>query len=258
VKKKNILITGTKGFIGSTICKHFKKKKIKFRELKINQIEKNHKNISHLLHLQFFISKNTSKNFQKKNLNIIKKILKKCNKENIKLIFFSTCGVNFVNNDYTKSKKKCEMEILKFHKKFGQKFIILNIFNVYSNNLKNRGVIPDLIKKMKKNKKITIKFPNNTRDFIYIADVLEFITRSLVLDQSTYLQVGTGKATKIFSVAKKIKSQFGLDCRIIKSKHMRSRSNAFSRANLNLNNKFFNWRPKINIDTGIKLIKNRN
>ena len=88
MKKKNILITGTKGFIGSTICKHFKKKKIKFRELKINQIEKSHKNISHLLHLQFFISKNTSKNFQKKNLNIIKKEYKK-----LFFLGFMGCGV---------------------------------------------------------------------------------------------------------------------------------------------------------------------
>ncbi len=255
MKKKNVLVTGSEGFIGNTLCKYFKKKKIKFRKIKIKEINKKHKEITHLLHLQFFISKDGKKNFQQKNVAVIKKILKKCVKENIKLIFFSSSGVNLGNNDYTNSKKKCENEIIKFNKKYGLKFIILRIFNVYSFNLKSRGVIPDLIKRINKNNKITLKFPDNTRDFIYISDVLKFVTKSLNLNQSTYLQVGTGKATKIYSLAKKIKSLFSSNCKIIRSKQKKSKSNSFSKADLNLNENFFSWRPLIDLDRGIKLIK---
>ena len=68
MKKKNILITGADGFIGKAICSYLQKRKINYKKIKIDEIGRIHKNISHLLHLQFFISKKNNKNFQKKIL----------------------------------------------------------------------------------------------------------------------------------------------------------------------------------------------
>lgn len=256
--KKKILITGADGFIGRNICNFFKKKKIKYKKLENNKILSNHASFTHLLHLEFYIGKNNKTSYEKKNLNIIKKIITKCIKQNIKLIFFSTCGADLNINDYTRSKKLCENEIIKYNKKSNLNSIILRIFNVYSSSLNSRGVIPDLIKKMGKKAKIFIDYANNVRDFIYISDFLELINKSLNFNKSIYIQVGTGKGTKVIDVANKINSIFKFKCKVLKSRKKLSAKNFFSKANLSQNSKHLKWKSKVSLQKGLNLIYKKN
>lgn len=249
-----LLITGFDGYIGKHIVSSLKSKNIDYKKIQLNDLNTKHYSSTHLLHLQFYISKNKLKSFQKKNLNIIKKIINKCIKEKITLIFFSTCSADLKINDYTISKKKCENEIIKFSKKKGLNYKILRIYNVYSQNLNARGVIPDLIKKMRNNKKITLRYPDNVRDLIFVEDLITMINKILKIKKSGILEVGTGKGTKITQIAKAIQTQFNFNCKIINSNKRKSSKNFYSKANLKKNKSLINWYPKINLKKGLQKV----
>tara|TARA_B100001741_G_C16539157_1_gene593464 strand:+ start:1475 stop:2257 length:783 start_codon:yes stop_codon:yes gene_type:complete len=253
-KKIKVLISGANGLIGTFLCSYLRKKKIKYKKVDINNLNQNFKTFSHFLHLQFFISKNNKKKFKQKNISVIKKIIKICKKQKIILVFFSTSGADLKINDYTVSKKMCEKELADNSRKGELTSIILRIFNVYTPDLNSRGVIPELIKKMKKFKTINLKYYNNYRDFVYIDDLVILVKKIFNLKKSCKLEVGTGKATKIFDLAKHINSVFKFKNKIVKSKINKSSSNSFSQANVkNLINKI-HWYPKIPIKKGLKKI----
>jgi len=257
-KRIKVLISGGSGLIGTYLCSYFDKKKIKYKKIDIKDLNKNYKNFTHFLHLQFFISKKKKTKFLKKNISVIKKIISKCEKDKMILVFFSTCSADLKISDYTISKKRCEQEITKSSKKRNLTSIILRIFNVYTPNIYSRGAIPELIKKMKKLKKINIDHYNNCRDFIYIDDLTILVKKIFSLRETCKLEVGTGKAVKIIDLARYIKSTFKFNCEIIKSKKVKSSVNSFSRANIkNLKNKL-NWYPKISIKNGLRKIDKLN
>lgn len=249
-----ILITGFSGYIGKHLISSLRNKNINHKKIKLNDLKLKHRSSSHLFHLQFYISKNRLKSFKKKNLDTIRKVINKCVREKTTLVFFSTCSADLRINDYTISKKLCENEILKFSKKKNLNYKILRIYNVYSPNLNARGVIPDLINKMQNNKKITLKYPENVRDLIFIDDLIVMINKIIKIKESGIFEVGTGKGSKITQIAKAIKTQFNFDCKIINSKRKRSSSNFYSKANLKKTKSLIKWYPKINLKKGLQKV----
>ena len=143
---------------------------------------------------------------------------------------------------------------MKFSKKKNLTYKILRIYNVYSPNLNARGVIPDLINKMQNNKKITLKYPENVRDLIFIDDLIVMINKIIKIKESGIFEVGTGKGSKITQIAKAIKTQFNFDCKIINSKKKRSSSNFYSKANLKKTKSLIKWYPKINLKKGLQKV----
>ena len=253
-KTIKVLISGGNGLIGTYLCSYFDKKKIEYKKINLRNLNKNYKNFTHFLHLQFFISKNKKIKYLNKNISVIKKIVNKCENDNMTLVFFSTCSADLKISDYTISKKRCEQVITESSKKRNLTSIILRIFNVYTPNIYSRGAIPELIKKMKKLKKINIDYFNNFRDFIYIDDLTTLIKKIFSLKETCKLEVGTGQAVKIIDLARYIKSTFKFNCEITKSKKVKSRCNSFSRANIkHLKNKL-DWYPKISLKDGLKKI----
>lgn len=258
MKKKKILITGFNGYIGKNLLKHFKKFNISHKGINLKDLKNNHKNYTHLIHLQFFISKNKNQNYKKKNKIIIRRVIKKCLKDNLFLIFFSTSSADRNINDYTNSKKICEKEINKFSRNKKLKYLILRIYNVYSTDLDSRGVIPDFVNKIKSKKRLSISFSENVRDFIYMDDLLELIRKSTNLKKSMKIQVGTGKGTKISLLAKKIQNKFNPHCEIAFSLIKKSKKNSYSIANISKTTSLLNWKPRTSLNKGINLIYEKN
>ena len=150
-------------------------------------------------------------------MNKIRKVLKICKNNDIKLIFPSTASYKYNNmeriskniypiNKYTSSKIDCEKEILNFSKKNNLKYYIFRIFNVYGGSLKNRWVVAALIKKIKNNNLIKIQYSKNTRDFINISDLCNLFKKSLRKNISGIFEVGTGKSISIKYLALTLKS----------------------------------------------------
>ena len=107
---------------------------------------------------------------------------------------------------------------------------------------------------MRNNKKITLRYPDNVRDLIFVEDLITMINKILKIKKSGILEVGTGKGTKISQIAKAIQTQFNFNCKIIYSKKRKSSKNFYSKANLKKNKSLINWYPKINLKKGLQKV----
>ena len=255
-----IVISGYKGFIGRNLSRFLKNKKIKIYKYKKNLNINKSKKFDYFIHLEFYISKNKNA-YLNKNLKKIDEILSFCNKYNVPLIFPSTSITKAIENKkiktlnkYQQAKILCEKKIEKFflNKKINYK--ILRLSNVYGRDTNSYGVIPDLIKKMKK-KKIILKNYNDFRDFIFIDDLNIIIYKLLKLKKTLKLNISYGKAIKIKDLSFKIKKIFKYKCNIVLSKkYKHSKNKINSPKNFDLK-KIIRLHKLININLGLNIIK---
>ena len=168
----------------------FKKKK-KFTIIKYKDVNsiKDETNINCFIHLEFYISKNKDK-FLNKNIKKTDEIISFCKLTNTPLIFTSTYFSEKLNNykvsklnNYQKAKYICERKIIKSFSRKNINYKILRLSNVYGRDLNSRGVIPDLIKRMKK-KSIILQYHQNQRDFIFIDDLCLIIFKLIKIQKN--------------------------------------------------------------------------
>jgi nucleoside-diphosphate-sugar epimerase len=205
--RNSILITGSSGFLGSSLVNFFLKKNFKVYSLDQKK--------NYIKHKNHFFFKSSIKNFFKKknriyykviihtaaisknflaykypektlshnvlNLLEILKFLKK--KKRIRLIFFST---NQIDEDkkkfghlhpYSLSKQTCE-DILKFYSYYYQiKIINIRLFDIYSSLIKNnKPLFKNLIDKLKENKSLYIKKDHNLK-LIHITEIFDLVLK---------------------------------------------------------------------------------
>jgi nucleoside-diphosphate-sugar epimerase len=261
-----ILISRENGYIGRNFCKYLDKKKVIYSFYKQNK-KKNYSSFTHFFHLDFLIKKEKKSKTVNKNLNEIKKIISLCLNNKIKLVFPSTASFLYLNNkrisneifqtnDYTRSKKICENEILKAHNKKNLEYIIFRIFNVYGGDFHNRVVVTEFIKKMSISKFVSVKYPFNKRDFIFINDLFDLLLKSIKSKKNGTFEVGTGKSTSIFNLANKINKVFKFKCSFSLTKPYKSFNNSYSKSKPMNTFRTFSWKPSKNLDQGLLYIKN--
>jgi len=160
--KKKILIIGSKGYIGKSLIKEFKK------NYEITTIDKDYiklKKITKTDYIFFLaeqskLNKVTNKNFKKKNIfldHVLERIKFK------KIFYFSSLllSTNNRNSYYCSLKSNSEKKIKKT-----ENYIILRIANFVKKNYKKNTVLYNLKKSIKK-RKILIK---NRKQLIYFCD----------------------------------------------------------------------------------------
>ena len=180
MKKTNIAITGSEGFIGKNLIFNLLDKK-KFNIFKINR-KTNDKDLEYyisnsevLIHLaaanrakksiDFFIN---NSGYTKKICSIIKK-----NKKKIKIIYSSSYLIK-QNNSYGISKKLSEKYLIEL-KKIGCKVFISRLPNVFGKWSKPNynSVVSTFCYNVSRNKKIKILNKNKEFNLVYIDDVVE-------------------------------------------------------------------------------------
>lgn len=134
------------------------------------------------------------------------------------------------------------------------KFVILRYSNVYGpkqSNLGEVGVIRKFIVDLKNNRSIT-KHGNGTqsRDFIYIKDVVEATIKSIKLDKNIILNISSGKSTSVNQIINILKKIFKFQFRIKKKGFHKSEYFYFKASNM-LACKKLKWTPKTGIKSGI-------
>ena len=241
-----ILVTGSTGFIGKNlmrligknnyeVCLIGRNLKIKNTNIKIikSDIYNLNKSISKikkfnpeiLIHLAWSGYPDVGKKICKKNLdgqknfffNIAKvKSLKKIlvtgscfeygnlngqckeNKRITKFNYFSSAKINTYYYIKKKNSNKC-------------KVIWLRLFYVYGKHQRKESLIPYLINCLKKNKRIELKEPFASRDFIHVDEVCRLILKFCNIKSSGIFNIGTGKYFSPLKIATTLK-------RFIKSK----------------------------------------
>lgn len=238
--KKNILITGVNGFIGSNFAeKNFKKynlygvvkknkkkiKGVKYLNIK-NFNSKIYKNIDLILH--FAQSKNY-KNFPNKskdifnsNIKFTSEILEFARINKIKKFIYLSSGSVYENLTKSKINEKTNLKLnkidfytatkisselmIKSYKNFFD-IVILRIFFPYGNKQNENMLIPSLVNKVKRNENIII---NNNLKFnpIYIDDLIKSIEKSFFLKGFNQLNIAGNEKTNIQKLIKIISKVF--------------------------------------------------
>lgn len=281
MKNKNILITGGKGFIGSYLVETLSKdnnvkvfdiqdgKDIKDFEL----LKRELKNVDVVFHLAGLISVEES---MRKPLDYIENniigsynLLKSASETGVKKIVFASSAS--VYGDYPENPKKEDMPLIpkspyafakitveRLVDKFNGnelKTVSLRFFNIYGPgqnvNSAYAAVIPIFIKKALNNEDLIIYGDGNqTRDFIYIDDVINACVLASEKGSGA-INIGSGIPISVNEIAKLIIELTNSKSKI---RHIENRSGdiTHSLSDISRAKDLLGFEPKYDIRTGLK------
>ena len=210
----NILITGSRGFIGKNLKIFLLDKR--FTIFEFNRGD-NIKKLEKLINLSDIIFHLAGENRPKKKsffkihnidlTNNICKIIEK-QKKKIKIIFTSTTQIH-KNNDYAKSKLICEKLLIKYKKKTNNDIKILRLPNIYGKWSKPNynSVVATFCYNIARNKKIKVHDENQYVSLYYIDDLLEdFLKLIKKQNKKIYSNIIKVHKIKVELIANKIKN----------------------------------------------------
>lgn len=280
----NILITGSKGFVGENICKSYLNNKY-------NLITDNHKNksqkditkieyfenfddkIDAIIHLAAKTSINDSLTdpYETYYINIVGtlNVLEFAKRKNItNFIFLSTYvygepqylpidenhPIN-PHSPYNKSKIIAESLCEDYSKIFGINVVILRPFYLYGYNRKKNTLIRSILDQINTNEIIKISSGKSSRDFLYISDFIELLNNILNKFPSgcNIYNVGSGTSYTITEISRRIASLLNKKLRVCYDGSIRKQDINEMVADITKISKEFDWNPKINIDQGLTL-----
>lgn len=276
---KKILITGSKGFVGSAL--------LKVLQSKGNQVIETHRNDNNnlcdsdyvnnlpttdvIIHLagKTFVPDSFTNPLSFYNNNILStlNILEKAKKDSSKVIFFSTYVYGNpeylpINEDhkidprnpYTHSKIICEELCKAYNRDFNVPVTIFRPFNIYGANQGLSFFIPTIISQLN-NKEIHLNDSRPKRDFIYIDDVVDAVEKSLHLSKHTFIvyNLGTGISTSIREVLDLLIKISKSNAKVIFSEIERKGEILDTIADISKIKCDLNWQPKVSIEEGLRL-----
>tara|TARA_Y100000768_G_C23932549_1_gene660881 strand:+ start:253 stop:1347 length:1095 start_codon:yes stop_codon:yes gene_type:complete len=208
----DVLITGSKGFIGSNL-KYFLKLNTSFNILEHNrsdteQILKKKINRSNIIF--HFGGENRSKkkeNFLKNNYRLSKIIAENALPKSL-IIYSSTLKVN-ENSIYGKTKKRAEGVLKKFYKKKKYKLSILRLPNIFGKwgRPNHNSVVATFCYNSSRNIKSNVNNPEQTLKLLYIDDLILQIMKILKRRKNIlYPEIKTIYKIKLKNLYQKISS----------------------------------------------------
>jgi len=199
-------------------------------------------------------------------------ILECCRKFNVKKVVYASSAAVYgfpkylpvdekhpINpfSPYGVSKHTVEHYLQYYHENFEIDYIILRYSNVYGERqdpLGEAGVIAIFIDKLKKGERpIIFGDGEQTRDFIYAKDVVE--ANLLALEKETenkVFNISTNTETSVNELFKKIKEIMNSNINPIYEKPIKEVRNI--RLDNSLAEKELNWKPKVELNEGLKKI----
>ena len=283
MEKKSILITGINGFLGSHLAKQLSNDyeiiglvnstdnlyriedysfKIYDSQMSIGTIFKKN-NIFGIIHAATIYKKIdiSLDNLISTNIVLPIRLYELANRHNV-TVFINTD--TFFNDkkykysymaDYTLSKK----HVLEWLKLINGncKLINMKLFHMYGPNDSPKKFIPKILSDLKNNKQyVDCTFGEQTRDFIYISDVVAayklVLEKVLLMKMFVEFEVGTGKETSINEMILTIKTLMK-STSTLNAGALDYRNNEIMKSKANIEGlDKLGWRPKITIEEGIK------
>jgi UDP-glucose 4-epimerase len=207
------------------------------------------------------------------NVNGTQNVLDACLENNItKIIALSTAAVyqnvsekTILNetssvepsSPYGESKLEMENKILYIESKNTINAIILRLFNVYGigQSSEYAGVITKFLSDIKTNNDLTIFGDGKqTRDFVYIDDVICAIILSLNIADSGIYNIASGNSISILDLANLMIKQSGKNLKLCFTS-LRQGEIMFSHSSIIRAKKSLGFSPKFNISSGLKQLE---
>lgn len=164
---------------------------------------------------------------------------------------------------YGADKLAMEFYVKAFCNAFGLNGISLRFFNVYGEGQTNAyaGVITKFMNKIERNKPLTIFGDGkNTRDYVYIDDLVQGINKAMKKIQGKkgdVYNIASGKSISVNELAKKMLSSYGKNLKIIHDPP-RKGDLRHSAASISLAKKELGYLPKFSLEKGLKnILENR-
>ena len=184
----NILVTGSKGFIGQNLIKQLENKNIlEFnRKDSIDKLEELVLRSDFIFHFAGEVRPNSSDNaFIESNVTLTQKLIQILEKNNkkIPILFTSSIHAKLLKNEYGKTKRESELLIESYSKNNNIDCFIYILPHVFGEDCKPNynSVISTWIHNSIKNLEITIYDRDIQMSYVYIQDIItEFLTN---LDQ---------------------------------------------------------------------------
>ena len=288
--KRKIIIFGGSGFIGLNLIKKLnknffsitsvsRKKPKKAKSLKsvnyincdvskLNDIKKINTEYDYIVNLSGNIDHKNKKQTFKTHFLGCKNILNLFKKKKFKIFIQIGSSLEYGNiasphnenkktypkSFYGKAKLRATNFLLNSNKRKKIPYIVLRLYQVYGAHQKLDRLIPYVVKNSLNNKKFDCTNGNQSRDFLHIDDLTDLLIKILNKKKvkKGIFNVGTGNPLQvkkiinlITNITKKGKPLFG------KIK-MRNDEDITYYPNVSKIKKYFKWRSKINIITGIK------
>lgn len=206
-----------------------------------------------------------------KDLNFLKRtkiILNACKESNIKKIIFVSSGGAIYENaknvptseSYLASPKSLyglanlmiEKYIQLYYQNFNLNYTIARLSNVYGPGQWESGIVPSIIISLfKKERPIIFGNGKQTRDFVYIEDVVSALVILAKSGKNEIYNIGIGKEITLNKIIELIKSALSSK---IPAKYEKSKNSGGKRSALNISKikKDLNWKPVVSFDQGIK------
>lgn len=187
-----------------------------------------------------------------------------------KIIFASTGGAIYGEQEYFPAdeahttrpfapygvaKLAVEKYLDVFSNVYGIPYVVLRLANVYGprqNPLGEAGVVAIFIYKLLKGEKVVINGDGKqTRDFVYVTDVVDASLKALNLKKNEVLNIGTGKESsvnRIFEILKKNTNSRQIPV------HGPAKKGEQSRSVLDIKKarKFLDWNPEVSLQKGLE------
>jgi UDP-glucose 4-epimerase len=280
---KIVAITGSAGFVGTSLMKKLMAENVRIIELDLKygiditnwRLVENISGIDILIHLAARTSVPDSfmnpKEFLHTNINGTLNILELCRKCNAKMIYASSSLVYGVpsylpvdeihpingTNPYAISKIVGEELCKGYYQSFGLRTIIVRPFNIYGPYQTSDSLISTIIKQAKKGK-ITLRDPLPKRDYLYIDDVIEAylnICKYTISDFEIF-NIGMGESYSVEEVAHTVVELFGNDIEVEFTHESRTNEIDEISADITKAKTLMNWQPRVDLRMGIKNILN--
>ena len=276
--RKNVLITGGSGFIGSHVVDaliknnykvtildliHPKRKDVKFVKgsiLNESKIKSALKSVDIVFHLAAVSDINKVEKIPRKTIetNILgtTNLLEASRKSNIKRFIFASSVYSYGNagNLYTTSKKSSELIIKNYELLYGIKFTILRYTTAYGPRNREVDAISIFVDRAIKNLDLIVHGNGKQkRNYLYVEDLAE--GSMLAFKEKTknkIITLASKNNIKIADLAKKIIALTNSKSKIIfnkKNKRFDDFTSIYSYNNFKKS--LYNWKPKYSISKGI-------
>lgn len=281
--KITIVVTGSSGFVGSTLVKFLKRQNYQIVELditngfditswkEVNRIRK----IDLIMHLAASVyipdSYISPREFYYNNMISTLNMLELCKREYAKMIYVSSYVYGKPQylpidekhpvqalNPYAQSKIISEQLCAGYNRDFGIPVIIFRPFNIYGPKQNNNFLIPLIQKQIKEKAFIQLKDPRPKRDFIHINDVVSAYCKSIeyfIANNKTDFEIfnlGSGISYSVKEVAELLVSITDKNIPIKFSEEKRKGEVLDTVANISKLSSMLNWKPQIQFKEGIK------
>jgi nucleoside-diphosphate-sugar epimerase len=158
---------------------------------------------------------------------------------------------------YGVTKASTELYGHMLYRRYNKNIIHLRLFSVYGYYEEETRFIPSLVKAIVKNdKNINLTSGLQTRDFIFIEDIVEAYLRIIKMHNKITgetLNIGTGKDNSIRDTAKLMKKVYSSDIKLLFGA-IKNRKNENYRwcADIKKMEKLLKWKPKHNLESGLR------